>query len=99
MHVAVNWVLSERLGQAGEPACARPFLPAQAITVEDAIGAFTSGVDWVNHEEHAAGTLLPGRRADVAVLDQDLYAIPSGAIGDTSVVLTVASGNVVFGDL
>jgi predicted amidohydrolase YtcJ len=99
MHVAVNRVLSERLGQAGEPACAHPFLPAQAITVDDAIGAFTAGVDWVNHEEHAAGVLLPGLRADVAVLDQDLYAIPPGAIGDTSVVLTVASGNVVFGDL
>jgi predicted amidohydrolase YtcJ len=99
MHVAVNRVLSERLGQAGEPACACPFLSAQAITVDDAIGAFTAGVDWVNHEEHTAGTLLPGLRADVAVLDQDLYAIPPGAIGDTSVVLTVASGNVVFGDL
>ena len=99
MHVAVNRVLSERLGRAGEPACARPFLPAQAITVDDAIGAFTAGVDWVNHEEHAAGVLLPGLRADVAVLDQDLYAIPPGGIGDTSVVLTVASGNVVFGDL
>jgi hypothetical protein len=99
MHVAVNRVLSERLGQAGEPACARPFLPAQAITVDDAIGAFTAGVDWVNHEEHAAGVLLPGLRADVAMLDQDLYAIPPGDIGDTSVVLTVASGNAVFGDL
>ena len=99
MHVAVNRVLSERLGRAGEPECASPFLPAQAITVDDAIGAFTSGVDWVNHEEHAAGTLLPGLRADVVVLDQDLYAIPPGAIGDTSVVLTVASGNVVSGDL
>jgi len=98
MHVAVNRVLSERLGRAGEPECASPFLPAQAITVDDAIAAFTSGVDWVNHEERAAGTLLPGLRADVAVLDQDLYAIPPGAIGDTSVVLTVASGNVVFGD-
>jgi predicted amidohydrolase YtcJ len=99
IHVAVNRVLSERLGQAGEPACARPFLPAQAITVDDAIGAFTAGVDWVNHEENVAGVLLPGLRADVAVLDQDLYAIPPGAIGDTSVVLTAASGNVVFGDL
>jgi predicted amidohydrolase YtcJ len=99
MHVAVNRVLSERLGQAGEPASSRPFLPAQAITIDDAIGAFTTGVDWVNHEEHAAGVLLPGLRADVAVLDQDLFAIPPGAIGDTSVVLTVAGGNVVFGDL
>jgi predicted amidohydrolase YtcJ len=99
MHVAVNRVKSESLGRPGEPECADPFLPAQAITMDDAIGAFTSGVDWVNHEEHAAGTLVPGRRADVAVLDQDLYAIPAGDIGGTSVVMTVASGNVVFGDL
>jgi predicted amidohydrolase YtcJ len=99
MHVAVNRVKSERLGRQGEPECEHPFLPAQAITVDDAIGAFTAGVDWVNHEEHAAGTLRPGLRADVAVLDQDLYAIPASDIGSTSVVMTVASGNVVFGDL
>ena len=99
MHVAVNRVKSERLGRPGEPECEDPFLPAQAITVDEAIGAFTSGVDWVNHEEDEAGRLLPGMRADVAVLDQDLYAIPSGEIGATSVVTTVASGNVVYGDL
>jgi predicted amidohydrolase YtcJ len=99
MHVAVNRVLSERLGRAGEPETTSPFMPAQAITVDDAIAGFTTGVDWVNHEEHAAGTLRPGMRADVAVLDQDLYAIPPSAIGGTSVVLTVASGQVVSGDL
>jgi predicted amidohydrolase YtcJ len=99
MHVAVNRVKSGRLGRRGEPECEDPFLPAQAITVDDAIGAFTSGVDWVNHEEHVAGTLLPGLRADVAVLDQDLYAIPADEIGSTSVVMTVANGDVVFDDL
>jgi len=99
MHVAVNRVKSERLGRPGEPECEDPFLPAQAITVDEAIGAFTSGVDWVNHEEDEAGRLVPGMRADVAVLDQDLYAIPPGEIGSTSVVTTVASGQVVFGDL
>jgi predicted amidohydrolase YtcJ len=99
MHVAVNRVKSERLGRPGEPECEDPFLPAQAITVDEAIGAFTAGVDWVNHEEDQAGRLVPGMRADVAVLDQDLYAIPPGEIGSTSVVTTVASGNVVHGDL
>jgi predicted amidohydrolase YtcJ len=99
MHVAVNRVKSERLGRPGEAECEDPFMPAQAITVDDAIGAFTTGVDWVNHEEDTAGTLRPGLRADVAVLDQDLYAIPPAEIGGTSVVLTVAGGQVVFGDL
>jgi predicted amidohydrolase YtcJ len=53
----------------------------------------------VNHEENAVGTLRPGLRADVMVLDQDLFAVPSSAIGDTSVVMTVSGGQVVFGDL
>ena len=99
IHVAVNRVLSERLGQRGEPECESPFLPGQAVSLDDALSAFTSGVDWVNHEEHLVGTLRPGLRADLIVLDQDLFAVPATAIGDTSVVMTVSSGQVVFGDL
>ncbi len=98
IHVAVNRVLSERLGRPGEPECENPFLPEQAITLDAAIDAFTAGVAWVNHEEDMAGQLLPGMRADLAVLDQDLYAIPARDIGSTSVVMTVAGGTVVHGD-
>ena len=86
IHVAVNRVLSERLGRPGKPECENPFLPDQAITLDAAIDAFTSGVAWVNHEEDVAGRLLPGMRADLAVLDQDLFAIPARDIGSTSVV-------------
>jgi len=96
MHVAVNRVLSERLGQPGEPECENPFLPDQAITVEAAVDAFTSGVAWVNHEEDVAGRLLPGMRADLAVLDQDIFTVPPREIGSTSVAMTVAGGTVVF---
>ena len=98
IHVAVNRVLSERLGRPGGPECENPFLPDQAITLDAAIDAFTAGVAWVNHAEDVAGRLLPGLRADLAVLDQDLYAIPAGDIGSTSVLMTVAGGTVVHGD-
>jgi predicted amidohydrolase YtcJ len=98
IHVAVNRVLSERLGRPGEPECENPFLPGQAITVDAAVDAFTAGVAWVNHSEDVAGRLLPGMRADVAVLDQDLFAIPPRDIGSTSVVMTMAGGTVVYGD-
>jgi len=98
IHVAVNRVLSERLGRRGERECTDPFQPEQAITVTDAIDAFTAGVAWVNHSEDVAGRLLPGMRADVTVLDQDLFAIPARDIGSTSVVMTVAGGTVVYGD-
>jgi predicted amidohydrolase YtcJ len=98
MHVAVNRVLSPVLGRAGTPECEEPFLPAEAITVDAAITAFTEGVAYVNHEENVTGRLLPGMRADVVVLDQDLYAMPAGDIGNTSAALTVANGQVVHGD-
>jgi predicted amidohydrolase YtcJ len=97
LHVAVNRVLSARLGQPGTDETTVPLLPAEAIGVDTAVGAFTSGVAYVNHEDDVAGTLEPGKFADFAVLDQDLYAIPANAIGDTSVAMTIASGQVVHG--
>jgi predicted amidohydrolase YtcJ len=98
MHVAVNRVLSARLGEPGSPETTSPLLPAEAITVAAAIDAFTDGVAFVNHEEDVAGMLAPGMLADLAVLDQDLYEIPPDEIGSTSVRLTIAGGQVVHGE-
>jgi hypothetical protein len=98
MHVAVNRVLSRSLGRAGRPECEEPFMAEQAVPVDTAIAAFTSGVAYVNHEEDVTGALLPGLRADVVVLDQDLFTIPASDIGGTSVSLTIANGQVVHGD-
>jgi len=98
LHVAVNRMLSTRLGEPGSPETTVPLLPAEAITVDAAVDAFTRGVAYVNHEEDVAGTLEPGKVADVAVLDQDIYAIRANEIGSASVALTIASGQVVHGD-
>ena len=98
MHVAVNRVLSSTFGRPGTPECEEPFLPDQAVTVEAAVAAFTEGVAYVNHEEDVTGRLLPGMRAGVVVLDQDLFAIPAAEIGATSAAVTVAGGQVVHGD-
>lgn len=98
IHVAVNRVLSLRMGRPGRPETEQPFRPEESLPVADAIDAFTAGVAYVNGDEDLLGALTTGRRADVAVLDQDLFAIPAGEIGDTSVALTVAGGAVVHGD-
>jgi len=52
----------------------------------------------VNHEDDVAGTLEPGKLADIAVLTQDIYTVPPTEIGSASVALTVAGGRVVHGD-
>ena len=98
MHVAVNRMLSLRLGRAGSDETTRPFLPDEAVTLGQAVDAFSKGVAFVNGDEEILGALEPGRRGDVVVLDQDLFSLPPTEIGDASVAMTVSAGAVVHGD-
>jgi predicted amidohydrolase YtcJ len=98
IHVAVNRCLSSRIGRAGTPECDSPLLAEEAVTAEQALAAFTSGVAYVNHREHELGALSAGYLADVAVLDRDILDIPPGEIGDAAVEVTIAGGQVVHGD-
>jgi hypothetical protein len=72
------------------------FRPAERLTVDQALRAFTAGSAFVNHDEDA-GVLAVGRRADIVLLDRDIAAPEheARAIGDACVLLTVAAGRVV----
>jgi predicted amidohydrolase YtcJ len=98
IHVAVNRMLSPRFGRPGTNETTKPFRPDQGLSVSDALAAFTKGVAYVNGDEHLLGSIEAGRRADVTVLSQDIFSIPSSEIGDTTVELTVAGGAVVHGE-
>lgn len=76
-----------------------PFLPEQRLDLDVAVDAFTAGSAYVNHDDDG-GAIAVGMRADLAVLDVDVFAdgyVSNGRapIADASVVLTVASGRVV----
>lgn len=71
-----------------------PFLPGERLSLTDALTAFTSGSAYLNHDD-AGGTLAVGKRADLAVLDQDVFTL-DGRLADASVVTTIASGEVVY---
>ena len=74
---------------------AEPFLPTQRISLADALTAFTAGSAFVNRLDET-GTIEPGKLADLAVIDRDLFAPGAGPIGDAKVVLTIVDGQVVF---
>jgi predicted amidohydrolase YtcJ len=74
-----------------------PFLPEERISLDAALAGFTSGTAYVNHDVDG-GRLTVGSRADLAVLDQDIFDL-DGRIADARVQCTVASGEVVFGDV
>jgi predicted amidohydrolase YtcJ len=78
----------------GDPATP-PLDASQRIDLAAGIAAFAAGSAWVNHDDDA-GSLEAGKRADLSVLDRDPFDRARGAIGETQVEMTFASGRVVF---
>jgi predicted amidohydrolase YtcJ len=69
-----------------------PFLPAERLTLPTALAAFTIGSAYINNDEREAGSIEPGKRADLVVLDRDLFAHPTSEIGLAQVDLTLVDG-------
>ena len=69
--------------------------PAQAMTREQAIVAYTFGSARAEQLENQKGTLSPGMLADLAILSQDVFKVPAAALPATRSVLTVVGGKVV----
>ncbi|WP_425558706.1 amidohydrolase [Catenulispora subtropica] len=88
IHVAVN---RSRIGENPDP-----FYPEQALTLAQALAAYTEGSAWINHLDDRIGTVEPGKIADLAVLDRDPFAHPAGEIGATRVRRTYVEGELVF---
>jgi predicted amidohydrolase YtcJ len=92
MEVAVNRVAPESRGRA------EPFLPAERLTLDEAIRAFTLGSAYVNHLDRETGSIEVGKLADLAVIDRDLFAPDAGPIGEARVIATFVGGEAVFED-
>jgi predicted amidohydrolase YtcJ len=77
---------------------AEAFLPGQAIDLETAYAAYTSGSAWINRRDplDGAGVLAPGAAADLVVLDRDPFAGPPEEIGATRVLSTWIDGEPVY---
>lgn len=73
-----------------------PFLPEQRLTLAQAVSGFTLGSAFVNHDDLESGSIEVGKRADIAVLDRNLFKAPVTELSDAFVELTLASGRVVF---
>lgn len=69
---------------------------SQRIDLPTALAAFTRGSAYVNHDDDA-GSIEDGKRADLAVIDRNLFDRSLGAIGEASVEMTMAAGRFVHG--
>jgi hypothetical protein len=89
LHNAVN-----RRTIEGKPASG--WIPAQRITIEQALRAYTSAGAYASFEETSKGQLAPGMLADIIVFSHDLFKIDPLKIHETRVVLTVFDGKVLY---
>jgi predicted amidohydrolase YtcJ len=69
--------------------------PAEAITREQAVIAYTQGSAYAEFAEQDKGTLEPGKLADLAVLSQDIFKVPPPELPKTVSVLTMVGGKIV----
>jgi predicted amidohydrolase YtcJ len=72
------------------------WVPAQKITVEEALRAYTAGGAYASFDEKEKGTLEKGKLADLVMIDRDLTRIPPEQIREAHVALTVVDGKIVF---
>lgn len=68
---------------------------ANSVTINTALRSYT---DWASRQifmEKKIGTIEPGKYADLAVWDKDVYAVPTAELKDMKCSMTIFNGKVV----
>jgi len=72
------------------------WVPAQKITVAEALRAYTWANAYAVFMEKQRGTLAPGMLADVVVVDRNLFSTPPDSLERARVRVTIVAGKIVF---
>jgi hypothetical protein len=74
----------------------KTYYPEQALSINEALYAYTQASAYAEFAETKKGKLAPGYYADVVVLDRDLTRVPPSEILSTNVLRTVVGGRTVY---
>ena len=72
------------------------WMPDEKLTVEEALSMYTVNPAVTSGAMGWRGTIEPGKEADFAVIDRDIFACPEGEIKDVKVRLTVVGGRTMY---
>jgi len=77
---------------------AKPLLPEQSVPLPVMVDAYTLNAAYALRQEQTTGSLEPGKRADLIVLDRDIFAIDPFELHATRVLATYLDGREVHRD-
>ena len=72
--------------------------PEERMTLADMIAAFTINGAHANFLENETGSIEAGKKADLVVLERNLFELPVSEIAGTRVLMTLFQGRTVFRD-
>lgn len=70
--------------------------PEEAVTIQEALYMHTMGSAYAAFEENVKGSIEPGKLADMAIWEEDLYSVPAEHIKEVKVQTTIIDGEVVY---
>lgn len=68
----------------------------QALTIDEAIAAYTINPAWSSREEAVRGSITPGKLADLVVLSHDIRKLAPRELLQTKAQYTIVGGRIVF---
>jgi predicted amidohydrolase YtcJ len=80
----------------GQPDAPVQPLESERLSVASLVKGFTIDAAYQLHMEDEIGSIEVGKKADLVVLDQDIFSVDAYAIHETEVVLTVMDGDIVY---
>jgi len=73
-----------------------PLLPEQSLKIQDVVDAYTINAAYALKQERTTGSLENGKRADLIVLDRDIFALDPFDLHQTRVLATYLDGREVY---
>jgi predicted amidohydrolase YtcJ len=72
------------------------WFPDEKLSMADAIEAYTLGSAYAEFQEKEKGSIAPGKWADLAVMEENLFQIPKKAILKAAVTMTILAGKIIY---
>ncbi|MBN1222171.1 MAG: amidohydrolase [Candidatus Aminicenantes bacterium] len=76
----------------------KSWIPEEIVTLPIILAAYTINGAYVCHQDELTGSIVPGKSADIIVLNKNLFEIPHAEIHKCKVLLTLLEGREVFRD-